>query len=87
MAVKACAEIAPDSTGKDYVVNVGAVDEADYTYLQSVWPGLTGTRLQWVDELDPAPSYSRPVWVNWTSEIDGWHPPAFELPPRARHAN
>lgn len=79
MAVKPCAEIASDSAGKDYVINVGDVNEDDYPYLQSVWPMLTGTRLQWISDLDPAPTYSGPVWRGWTLEDDGWHPPVEDL--------
>ncbi len=76
MAVRATAEIDVRADGKEYIYNVSVTDEADYELLQEWWPTLTGMRLQWLDELPVAPPYSRPPWMGWTNEPDGWHPAA-----------
>lgn len=75
MASRNAAIIDVNADGNDYVYNVGAVAEEDYAYLQSIWPIYTGMRLQWIDELEPAVPYVKPVWLQWISQTDGWHPP------------
>ncbi len=76
MAVRDAAEIDVRSDGKDYIHNVMVVDEADYELLKGWWPTLVGMRIQWLSELDPAPPYPRPPWLNWVLLADGWHPAA-----------
>lgn len=75
MAVKETAEIKLRADGKEYIYNVSVTDESDYAILQELWPVMVGARLQWLDELDPAPPYPRPPWIGWVLLEDGWHPP------------
>lgn len=80
MTQKDCAVIDKNVDGVDYVFNVSVCDESNYLDLQAIWPSLTGMRLQWVDELDPAPGYIKPVWLGWLSTTAGWAPPEENQP-------
>ena len=66
--------------GVEYVYNVVEVEPANYADLQELWPiYMDGRRLQWISELDPAPGYERPVWLQWTRDGDVWTPPVEDL--------
>lgn len=79
MAVLSCAQI--DTSGPhDVILNVMAVDEADYAFFQANWSSwFTNQRIQWVDELVAAPGYNLPVWTGWIQNPDStWYDPNYD---------
>jgi hypothetical protein len=78
--IMAAAADVGDTGGVEYVYNVVEVDPANYASLQDLWPiYMEGRRLQWISELDPAPGYERPVWIQWTRDGNVWLPPVEDL--------
>ncbi len=75
MPVHNCAIIGINDDGNDYVHNVEVFAEEGFEYLQEIWPMFTGMRVQRIEELEPADPYVKPVWIQWISMTDGWHPP------------
>lgn len=74
MTSKACAQI-ETSPQPDLIINVIMVDDADYSFLQSVWADYFPTqRIQWLDELekDPSSSWDSQVWSGWALNENGY---------------
>ncbi len=74
MTIIACAVIETNPQ-PDFIVNVAAVEESDYAWLQDIWPDFFPTqRLQWIDELEKAPGENEltPIWLDWAMNENGY---------------